>query len=89
MKRILKIDPGILFDAWSFFPIVSVWLEPMVMGCVSNALTAIYLTNWSDAACAENSVAHFGIEKGKMPKIRNTFPLTVGTIGRNSPKNAK
>jgi hydroxymethylglutaryl-CoA reductase (NADPH) len=85
MKRILKMDPDILFDAWSFFPIVSSMAGTHGNGLhVSNALTAIYLATGQDAACAaENSVAHVGLEKREDAlKFKLTLPsLTVGTVG--------
>ena len=44
MKRILKIDPDILFDAWSFFPIVSSIAGTHGNGLhVSNALTLQFI----------------------------------------------
>ena len=85
MKRILKMDPDILFDAWSFFPIVSSMAGTHGNGLhVSNALTAIYLATGQDTACAaENSIAHFGLEKrDDALKFKLTLPsLTVGTVG--------
>jgi len=85
MKRILKMDPDILFDSWSFFPIVSSMAGTHGNGLhVSNALTAIYLATGQDAACAaENSIAHVGIEKREDAlKFKLTLPsLTVGTVG--------
>ena len=85
MKRVLKMDPDILFDSWSFFPIVSSMAGTHGNGLhVSNALTAIYLATGQDAACvAENSIAHIGVEKRKDGlKFKLTLPsLTVGTIG--------
>ena len=42
MKKVLKMDPDVLFDAWSFFPIVSSMAGTHGNGLhVSNALTAI------------------------------------------------
>ena len=85
MKRILKMDPDILFDAWSFFPIVSSMAGTHGNGLhVSNALTAIYLATGQDTACAaENSIAHVGLEKREDAlKFKLTLPsLTVGTVG--------
>ena len=85
MKRILKMDPDILFDSWSFFPIVSSMAGTHGNGLhVSNALTAIYLATGQDAACAaENSIAHVGLEKREDAlKFKLTLPsLTVGTVG--------
>ena len=85
MKRVLKMDPDILFDSWSFFPIVSSMAGTHGNGLhVSNALTAIYLATGQDAACvAENSIAHIGVEKREEGlKFKLTLPsLTVGTIG--------
>ena len=85
MKRILKMDPDILFDNYHFFPIISSMAGTHGNGIhVSNALTAIYLATGQDTACvAENSIAHFGIEKRKDGlKFKLTLPsLTVGTVG--------
>ena len=85
MKRILKVDPDILYDNWTYFPIVSSMAGTHGNGVhVSNALTAIYLATGQDTACvAENSIAHFGLEKiGDGLKFKLTLPsLTVGTIG--------
>tara|TARA_Y100001970_G_scaffold86945_1_gene109760 strand:+ start:1591 stop:2763 length:1173 start_codon:yes stop_codon:yes gene_type:complete len=85
MKRILKIEPDILFDNQGFFPIVSSMAGTLGNGIhVSNALTAIYLATGQDAACAaENSLAHFGIEKkDDALKFKLTLPsLTIGTVG--------
>ena len=85
MRRILKMDPDILFNAWSFFPVVSSMAGTHGNGLhVSNALTAIYLATGQDTACAaENSVAHVGIEKrDDALKFKLTLPsLTVGTVG--------
>ena len=85
MKRILKMDPDILFDNYHFFPIISSMAGTHGNGIhVSNALTAIYLATGQDTACvAENSIAHFGIEKRKNGlKFKLTLPsLTVGTVG--------
>lgn len=85
MRRILKMDPEILFDSWSFFPTVSSLAGTHGNGLhVSNALTAIYLATGQDTACAaENSIAHLGLEKTEDGlKFKLTLPsLTVGTIG--------
>ena len=85
MKKVLKMDPDILFEAWSFFPIVSSMAGTHGNGLhVSNALTAIYLATGQDAACAaENSIAHVGLErKTDALKFKLTLPsLTVGTVG--------
>ena len=85
MRRVLKMDPDILFDCWSFFPIVSSMAGTHGNGLhVSNALTAIYLATGQDAACvAENSIAHIGLEKREDAlKFKLTLPsLTVGTVG--------
>ena len=85
MKRILKVDPDILYDNWTYFPIVSSMAGTHGNGVhVSNALTAIYLATGQDTACvAENSIAHFGLEKiGDGLKFKLTLPsLTVGTVG--------
>ena len=85
MKRILKVDPDILYDNWTYFPIVSSMAGTHGNGVhVSNALTAIYLATGQDTACvAENSIAHFGLEKtGEGLKFKLTLPsLTVGTVG--------
>ena len=74
-----------MFDAWSFFPIISSMAGTHGNGLhVSNALTAIYLATGQDAACAaENSIAHFGLEKkADALKFKLTLPsLTVGTVG--------
>ena len=85
MKRILKMDPDILFDNYHFFPIISGMAGTHGNGIhVSNALTSIYLATGQDTACvAENSIAHFGIEKRDDGlKFKLTLPsLTVGTVG--------
>ena len=85
MKRILKMDPDILFDSWNFYPIVSSMAGIFGNGLhVSNALTAIYLATGQDTACvAENSIGHIGLEKREDGlKFKLTLPsLTVGTIG--------
>tara|TARA_B100000678_G_scaffold285121_1_gene287732 strand:+ start:1526 stop:2686 length:1161 start_codon:yes stop_codon:yes gene_type:complete len=85
MKRILKVDPDILYDNWMYFPIVSSMAGTHGNGVhVSNALTAIYLATGQDTACvAENSIAHLGLEKtGAGLKFKLTLPsLTVGTVG--------
>ena len=85
MKRILKMDPDILFDAWSFYPIVSSMAGIHGNGLhVSNALTAIYLATGQDTACvAENSIGHIGLEKRQEGlKFKLTLPsLTIGTVG--------
>ena len=85
MKRVLKVDPDILYDNWTYFPIVSSMAGTHGNGVhVSNALTAIYLATGQDTACvAENSIAHFGLEKtGEGLKFKLTLPsLTVGTVG--------
>jgi len=66
MRRILKMDPDILFDSWSFFPTISSLAGTHGNGLhVSNALTAIYLATGQDTACAaENSIAHLGLGEG-------------------------
>ena len=85
MKRILKMDPDILFDAWNFYPIVSSMAGIYGNGLhISNGLTAIYLATGQDTACvAENSIGHVGLEKMEEGlKFKLTLPsLTVGTIG--------
>ena len=85
MKRILKMDPDVLFDAWPYYPIISSMAGTNGNGIhVSNALTAIYLATGQDAACAsENSGAQFGLEKREDGlKFKLTLPsLTVGTVG--------
>tara|TARA_S200000501_G_scaffold339840_1_gene347857 strand:- start:55100 stop:56260 length:1161 start_codon:yes stop_codon:yes gene_type:complete len=85
MKRILKMDPDILFDSWNFYPIVSSMAGIFGNGLhVSNALTAIYLATGQDTACvAENSIGHIGLEKREDGlRFKLTLPsLTVGTIG--------
>ena len=85
MKKVLKMDPDVLFDAWGFFPIISSMAGTHGNGLhVSNALTAIYLATGQDAACAaENSIAHLGLEKKEDAlKFKLTLPsLTVGTVG--------
>ena len=85
MKRILKMDPDILFDSWNFYPIVSSMAGIFGNGLhVSNALTAIYLATGQDTACvAENSIGHIGLEKREDGlKFKLTLPsLTVGTVG--------
>ena len=85
MKRILKVDPDILYDNWTYFPIVSSMAGTHGNGVhVSNALTAIYLATGQDTACvAENSIAHFGLEKTDVGlKFKLTLPsLTIGTVG--------
>ena len=85
MKKVLKMDPDILFDAWPFYPTISSMAGIHGNGIhESNALTAMYLATGQDAACAaENSIAHFSIEKldGAL-KFKLTLPsLTVGTVG--------
>ena len=85
LKRILKMDPDILFDSWGFFPTVSSLAGTHGNGLhVSNAITAIYLATGQDTACAaENSIAHLGLEKQEDGiKFKLTLPsLTVGTVG--------
>ncbi|MBT3229638.1 MAG: hydroxymethylglutaryl-CoA reductase [Candidatus Marinimicrobia bacterium] len=85
MRRILKMDPDILFDSWSFFPTISSLAGTHGNGLhVSNALTAIYLATGQDTACAaENSIAHLGLEKVEDGiTFKLTLPsLTVGTVG--------
>jgi hydroxymethylglutaryl-CoA reductase (NADPH) len=85
LKRILKMDPDILFDSWNFFPTVSSLAGTHGNGLhVSNAITAIYLATGQDTACAaENSIAHLGLEKQEDGlKFKLTLPsLTVGTVG--------
>ena len=85
MKRILKMDPDVLFDAWSFYPVVSSMAGIYGNGLhISNALTAIYLATGQDTACvAENSIGHIGLEKREEGlKFKLTLPsLTVGTVG--------
>tara|TARA_B100000214_G_scaffold373128_1_gene352797 strand:- start:1065 stop:2054 length:990 start_codon:yes stop_codon:yes gene_type:complete len=85
MKKVLKMDPDILFDAWPYYPIISSMAGTNGTSIhESNALTAIYLATGQDTACAaENSVAHFGIEKkDDALKFKLTLPsLTVGTVG--------
>ncbi|NQT64096.1 MAG: hydroxymethylglutaryl-CoA reductase [Candidatus Marinimicrobia bacterium] len=85
LKRILKMDPDILFDSWGFFPTVSSLAGTHGNGLhVSNSITAIYLATGQDTACAaENSIAHLGLEKQEDGiKFKLTLPsLTVGTVG--------
>ena len=85
MRRILKMDPDILYDSFSFFPTISSLAGTHGNGLhVSNAITSIYLATGQDTACAaENSIAHLGIEKAEDGiKFKLTLPsLTVGTVG--------
>mgnify|MGYP001171658105 FL=1 len=85
MKKVLKVDPDILFDAWTFQPIISNMAGTFGNSIhESNALTAIYLATGQDTACAsENSIAHFSLEKRDDGlKFKLTLPsLTVGTVG--------
>ena len=85
MRRILKMDPEILYDSFSFFPTISSLAGTHGNGLhVSNAITSIYLATGQDTACAaENSIAHLGIEKAEDGiKFKLTLPsLTVGTVG--------
>jgi len=85
MKKVLKIDPDVLFEAWPYYPTISSMAGIHGNGIhESNALTAIYLATGQDAACAsENSIAHFSIEKQEDAlKFKLTLPsLTVGTVG--------
>ena len=85
MKKVLKMDPDILFKSWQYYPIISSMAGTHGTSIhESNSLTAIYLATGQDTACAaENSVAHFGIErKGDGLKFKLTLPsLTIGTVG--------
>ena len=85
MKKVLKVDPDTLFEAWPYYPTISSMAGIHGNGIhESNALTAIYLATGQDAACAsENSIAHFAIEKQEDAlKFKLTLPsLTVGTVG--------
>ena len=85
LKKVLKMDPDILFDSWPYYPIISSMAGTLGNSIhESNALTAMYLATGQDAACAsENSIAHFSIEKKEGAlKFKLTLPsLTVGTIG--------
>lgn len=85
MKKVLKVDPNTLVEAWPYYPTISSMAGIHGNGIhESNALTAIYLATGQDAACAsENSIAHFSIEKlDDALKFKLTLPsLTVGTVG--------
>ncbi len=85
MKKVLKVDPDTLFEAWPYYPTISSMAGIHGNGIhESNALTAIYLATGQDAACAsENSIAHFAIEKQEDAlRFKLTLPsLTVGTVG--------
>ena len=85
MKKVLKVDPDILFDNWAYYPVFSSMVGTHGVAIhESNALTAIYLATGQDAACvAENSIAHFDMEKKEDAlKFKLTLPsLTVGTVG--------
>tara|TARA_B000000557_G_C20784301_1_gene447960 strand:- start:194 stop:1330 length:1137 start_codon:yes stop_codon:yes gene_type:complete len=85
MKRVLKMDPDTLMDSWRYYPTVSSMIGTYGNGLhISNALTALYLATGQDTACvAENSIAHFDIErKDKGLKFKLTLPsLTIGTVG--------
>ena len=85
MKKVLKMDPDVLFKAWPYYSTISSMAGIHGNGIhESNALTAIYLATGQDAACAaENSTAHFSIEKmDDALKFKLTLPsLTVGTVG--------
>ena len=85
MKKVLKMDPDVLFKSWPYYSTISSMAGIHGNGIhESNALTAIYLATGQDAACAaENSTAHFSIEKmDDGLKFKLTLPsLTVGTVG--------
>ena len=85
MKKVLKMDPDVLFKAWPYYSTISSMAGIHGNGIhESNALTAIYLATGQDAACAaENSTAHFSIEQlDDALKFKLTLPsLTVGTVG--------
>ncbi len=85
MKKVLKMDPDVLFKSWPYYSTISSMAGIHGNGIhESNALTAIYLATGQDAACAaENSTAHFSIEKlDDALKFKLTLPsLTIGTVG--------
>ena len=85
MKKVLKVDPDVLYENWAYYPVFSSMVGTHGVGIhESNALTAIYLATGQDTACvAENSIAHFDLEKrDDALKFKLTLPsLTVGTVG--------
>ena len=85
MKKLLKVDPDVLYENWAYYPVFSSMVGTHGVGIhESNALTAIYLATGQDTACvAENSIAHFDLEKrDDALKFKLTLPsLTVGTVG--------